>query len=102
MKRILIAILLGACGVSVAAPAPYPITVNSRAQTAPPLLVYQANETVVRVSFQDGATASDLTNSTPFLNWATNATAEAISTSTYSIVSSTGGVVDFTFIRPAA
>jgi hypothetical protein len=84
--------------VTMAAPAPYPITVNSRSQTAPPLLVYAANEAVIRASFVDGSTASDLsTNAVPFLNWATNANAQAISTSTYSVVSSTGGVVDFTF-----
>ena len=85
-------------GLSLAAPAPYPLTVNSRAQTAPPVIAYRGNESTFRVSFVDGSTASDLTGVVPFMAWATNASATVNSTSTYAVVgSATNGVVDFTF-----
>lgn len=79
------------------APAPYPITVNSRAQTAPPVTVYRAAEAVLRVTFADGDTASDLTGAYPFMAWATNASAAVVSTAAVSVVAGSTGVVDFTF-----
>lgn len=96
-KSILCAIACMGLLSASAAPAPYPLTVNSRAQTAPPVLVYRANEAVFRVTFTDGDTASDLTGCTPFMSWATNAAALVNSTSSVSVVGLSTGLVDFTF-----
>jgi hypothetical protein len=84
-----------------AAPAPYPVTINSRAQTAPALLVYRANPATFRVSFTDGSDASVITDETPFMAWATNALATNNSPASYSVVSATNGTVDFTFSAAA-
>jgi len=97
MKRALTAIALMASSIAYAAPAPYPLTVNSRAQTAPPVLVYRANEAVFRVSFTDGNDASAVTNQFPFMAWATNATAAVVSTAAVTVVNSASGIVDFAF-----
>lgn len=98
MKKTLVsAIALIASGVAYAAPAPYPLTVNSQAQTAPPLTAYRAAESVYRVTFTDAATPSDLTNSVPWMAWSTNALASVVSTGAYSVVNSASGIVDFTF-----
>lgn len=94
-------ILLSAC-IAGAAPAPYPITVNSRAQSAPAVTCYRANSFTIRATFLDGQTASDLTGAIPFLSWATNTTAASVSTSSWAFAGSpTNGIVDFTF-APAA
>jgi len=84
---------------SASAPKPYPITINSRADNAPPVMVFRANETVFRALFKDGSTASDLTGTTPFMAWSSNATSTAISTSSWTIVNNLPayGFVDFTF-----
>ncbi|HAX91575.1 MAG TPA: hypothetical protein DCY07_05115, partial [Rhodospirillaceae bacterium] len=96
MKSILV--FLALAGYAVAAPAPYPINVNSRNDSAPGILAYRGNETVFRATFNDGGTASDLTNCTPFMQWSTSNTAAAASTSTWAFVGNTAsGVVDFTF-----
>jgi hypothetical protein len=102
MKRIItITAIMGlTCLVSAQnSPAPYPLTINSRAQTAPPVLVYKANQSQFRVSFKDGSTASAVTsNDVPFFNWFTNSTATSVSTSSWSLVGGTStGQVDFTF-----
>jgi hypothetical protein len=86
---------------AIAAPAPYPVTINSRAQTAPPLTVYRAAESLFRVSFVDGDTASDITGATAFMSFATNATAAVVSTASVSVVAGMTGVVDCVF-SPAA
>ncbi len=94
-------ILLSAC-IAGAAPAPYPIDVNSRAQSAPAVTCYRANAFTIRATYLDGQTASDLTGAIPFLSWATNTTAASVSTSSWAFVGSpTNGIVDFTF-APAA
>jgi hypothetical protein len=80
-----------------AAPAPYPVTINSRSQSAPPLPVFRANEHTFRVTFTDGGTASDVTGYIPFLNWSTNSGAAVVSTSSWAFVTATNGTVDFTF-----
>jgi hypothetical protein len=80
-----------------AAPAPYPVTINSRSQSAPPLPCFRANEHTFRVSFTDGGTASDVTGYIPFLNWSTNSGAAVVSTSSWAFVTATNGTVDFTF-----
>ena len=98
MRNSMAFIFTALAGLAMSAPAPYPVTVNSRAQTAPPVIAYRGNESVFRVSFVDGSTASDLTGVVPFMAWATNASATVNSTSTYAVVgSATNGVVDFTF-----
>ena len=101
MKRTLAALIITAlcwAGNGHTAPAPYPVTINSRAQTAPPLPAFRANEHTFRVTFVDGATASDVSGYIPFLNWSTNRTATGVSTSSWEFVSAgTNGVVDFTF-----
>jgi hypothetical protein len=98
MKRLIFLSLILASNLFADAPAPYPITVNSRAAVAPPLTVYRANKTTIRVSFVDGSTASTIaTNETPFLAWWTSNTAASVVTADYSIVSGSTGVVDFTF-----
>ena len=98
MKRPLTAaVLFATCLTIHAAPAPYPVTINSRAQTAPALLVYRANPVTFRVSFTDGSDASAITDETPFMAWATNALATNSSPASYSIVTATNGTVDFTF-----
>jgi len=82
----------------VAAPAPYPVTVNSRAQSAPSLPVFRANEHTFRVSFKDGGTPSDVAGYIPFLNWSTSNQATVVQTSSWAFVAyGTNGVVDFTF-----
>jgi hypothetical protein len=103
MKKTLAALsIIALAAATFAAPAPYPVTINSRAQTAPPLFSFRANELTIRASFTDGADASDLTGQLPFLNWATNATTAINSTSSWAFVGSpTNGVVDFTFAPTA-
>lgn len=96
MKKLLLASALLAT-VAAAAPAPYPITINSRNQTAPNVVVYQGNEMSFRASFTDGSAASDITGATPFMNWATNSLASGMSTSSWQVVGATTGLVDFTF-----
>ena len=94
-------ILLSAC-IAGAAPAPYPIAVNSRAQSAPAVTCYRANSFTIRATYLDGQTASDLTGAIPFLSWATNTTAASVSTSSWAFVGSpTNGIVDFTFAPEA-
>ena len=85
-------------GIACAVPAPYPVTINSRAQTAPPVVVYRGNESVYRLSFTDGDVASVIAaGEIPFMSWATNNAAAVNSTSSYAVVAGTTGVVDFTF-----
>ena len=98
----MIALLLLVAPLAYAAPAPYPIDINSRNPTAPGVSVFRANEITFRASFNDSGTASDLTNTIPFMDWATSNTAAAVSTSSYSFVgSSATGLVDFTFAQAA-
>ena len=96
-----LAILLGLVAAVHAAPAPYPVTINSRSATAPNLSAYRSGQQVYRVTFTDGSTASDISGATAFMGWSTNATAATTSTATVSVVGATTGLVDFTF-SPAA
>ena len=84
-------------GMAWAAPAPYPITINSQSQTAPPITAYRAGGLTVRASFTDGSTASDISGDTAWMSWSTNRTSTVVSTSTVSVVGATTGLVDFTF-----
>ena len=94
-------LILTAAGMLSAAPAPFPLTVDSQKAKAPDALAFRSSESLFRVTFTDGATASDITGDTPFMSWSTNSVAATTSTSTYSVVSATNGIVDFTF-APAA
>ena len=60
---------------TIAAPDPYPITVNSQAETLPQLVLYRASQRTVRLTYMDGADASDITGATPWMSWSTNASA---------------------------
>lgn len=97
MRRTLLALAFLAAVAALAAPAPFPVTVNSRAQTAPPLTVYRANESLFRVQFTDGFAGSDVSAYHPFLAWATSSTAVAVSTAAVQVVGASTGLVDFTF-----
>lgn len=103
MKRIAhIAVALLLAGPVLAdPPAPYPVTVNSKADTVASITAYRANPRTYRVSFTDGVTASVVTSRTPFMAWATNSSATTYSTANWAYVSGTTGQVDFTF-APAA
>jgi len=97
MKTIL-AILFGlwAAG-SLAAPAPYPVTINSRAATAPLIEAYRASARTYRLSFTDGGAATDLSGCSAFMSWATSNTAVSCVTGSAAVISATGGIVDVTF-----
>ena len=76
MKRF--ALMLLAPLVAFAQPAPYPLTINSQAATAPNVTAYRASPITFRVQFYDGATVANLTGSTSnnvFFSWSTSATA---------------------------
>lgn len=82
-------------------PAPYPIILNSQSSDRPPLQFYQANQRTIRVTFRDGTNFVNLTGATPFMTFSTNAYSAALVTSSYSVVSSATGIVDFTFSAQA-
>jgi len=86
-----------AVSLTCAAPAPYPVVVDSQADTAASVTAYRGNESTYRVSFKDGGAASDITGLTPFFSVFTNNLSSVYSTGTVSVVSWTNGVVDFTF-----
>jgi hypothetical protein len=98
MNKTIISLLLISGLAFADAPAPYPVTVNSRAASVAPLEVYRANQYKIRASFVDGSTASAIpSNSVPFCAWFTNNTASALVTASYEVVSGSTGIVDFTF-----
>jgi hypothetical protein len=82
MKRLATAIVfLAACALSAAAPAPYPVTVNSRADRAPDLVAFRGGESLFRVTYTDGLqNPSDVSTVTPYMAWYTNANATVVST----------------------
>jgi hypothetical protein len=84
-------------GIAIAAPAPYPLPVNSRAARAPDVLAFAGHKMSYRVSFYDGSTRSDISSDTPFMSWSTNADDATTITATYSVVSAASGIVDFAF-----
>ena len=102
MKRYSMTLALLTCAaLAHAAPAPYPITINSRSTSTAPIEAYRSSPKTIRVSFTDGATASDITGHTVWMSWSTNAAAATAMTSTVSVVSATGGVADCTFSAAA-
>lgn len=94
--RLFIALLLVA-GIVNAAPAPYPVTIDSRAQTIPKLTVYRAGQADFALTFKDGATASDLGGSTAWMSWSTSNTASTCVTALVSTVTATSGTARATF-----
>ena len=97
MKRLIA--LLGLLAVTAwgQAPAPYPLTVNSRSATMPMLNVYRASQAQFALSFTDVATKSDITGQTVFMSWSTNQNATSVSTAAVSIVIATNGTALATF-----
>jgi hypothetical protein len=85
----------------MAAPLPLPVNIDSRAATAPGLEVYRAGRHVFRVTFKDGGTASDIGGHTPFMSWSTSAAAVVTSTSAWTVIGASSGLVDFTFSTSA-
>lgn len=92
----LLALLAGTCS---GAPAPYPITVNSRAASAPAVTVKRSNVYTVRASFVDGTNQTVCTGYTPFCAWSTNElAAQPMGTSSWAWVGNAStGICDFTF-----
>jgi len=94
----LAAIVFMTATLASADPAPYPLPVNSRSQTAPPVVAYAGNLNTYRVTLTDGNTASPIVGTeVPFMAWATNNTAAVNSTGVCSVVSGTTGVFDVVF-----
>ena len=91
----------GLVAPSMAAPLPLPVNIDSRAATAPGLEVYRAGRHVFRVTFKDGGTASDIGGHTPFMSWSTSAAAVVTSTSAWTVIGASSGLVDFTFSTSA-
>ena len=99
MKTFTITLIALSAGLALSqAPAPFPARINSRVLDAPPVSVFRGTERTFRATFTDGATASDVSDYTPFMSWSTSSVAVAVSTSRWSFVNSgTNGIVDFTF-----
>lgn len=97
MKRLVVSLCLLASFAFGAAPTPYPLEVNSQSLTLPAIEMYRASQRTIRITYKDGASASDITGHTPWMSWATNETATTMVTSSVSIVTATSGVADATF-----
>lgn len=101
MKRIRLLIGLSivalVAALALAAPDPYPLIVNSQSRVLPDQVVYRASKSAFALKLTDGADASDLTNQTVFMFWATNTVADATVTATVQIVSATNGTAIATF-----
>jgi len=90
-------IVAAAAALCFAAPAPYPLVVNSQSSQLNPIIVYRGSPYTIRAQFVDGTTSADITGYTPFASWSSNATATGIATAGVSIVNATNGQVDLTF-----
>lgn len=102
MKRAITALLATlTAAVSLAAPAPYPLTINSRAANLRSVTVYRASESAFALTMVDGATPMNLTGHDVWMAWSTNANAATVSTSTVAIVSATNGTATATFSAAA-
>ena len=101
MRHIAYLVALLTTTAALAAPGPKPITANSRGGTLPAQTVDRAEGTTFRVTYKDGADASDITGQTPWMAWYTNATAGGVSTAACSIVVATNGTADCTFSATA-
>lgn len=83
--------------ITVAAPTPYPVRVDSRVPSMPTIDNYRSAQRTFRVSFYDGINASVITTESPFMAWATNSLAVSMTTTTWATVAGRTGVVDFTW-----
>lgn len=95
-----LAVLLTPMAVLFAQPAPLLITVNSRAESAPQLQLFQASPRTIRASFVDGTNVMDLSStaiSNCFLTWSTTSTSATYAASSPVYHNGTNGQVDFTF-----
>ena len=103
MKRAItaLALLIATATGLIAAPEPYPVTVNSRSLNLAPVTVYRASESAFALTMVDGSTAMNLTGHTVWMAWYTNALASTVSTSSVAIVSATGGTARATFSAAA-
>jgi hypothetical protein len=73
------------------------VTMDSVETAQRTLSAYQANQKTFRVRFVDSGVNTVLSNKVPYMYWATTDRATNMVTSTWSIVSSVSGLVDFTF-----
>lgn len=101
MKLLAALALTLAATLAHAAPAPYPLTINSRSETTQNAIAYRASESAFALTLTDGSTRMNLTGHTVWMSWATNANSATVSTSTVAIVSATNGTATATF-SPAA
>lgn len=87
------------CATSFAqAPADYPVSFDSRLESAPPLFVYQGEPRTFLATFLDGTNRSNVSSVPVSLTWATSTLANAYATSSWAKVNGgTGGQVRFTF-----
>lgn len=74
-----------------------PVDINSQSREAAAQRVYQANKITFRVTFRDGTNRVSIAGKTPAMWWAPSVNASGVSTSSWAIVDTNGGVVDFTF-----
>lgn len=95
MRLFLCIVLLA--GIASAGPAPYPLTIDSRAQTVPKLIVSRAGQAQFDLSYKDGASVSSLSGCVPFMSWATNASASTVVTAQVVTVTATSGTARATF-----
>jgi len=97
MKKTILIGLIAMVGLLRAAPASYPVTINSRADSAPPLVAFTASEITYAVTYYDGSVKSDITGATPFFAWSTNSASGVVVPATPNIIGASTGLVEFTF-----
>lgn len=97
-KLVLLFWLCSMFGVYADPPAPMPVEINSQSRLAPELWAFRANQRTYRATFKDGTNTVDVTGATFFMSWSTNELSSSVITATWAVVSTTGGVVDFTFV----
>lgn len=97
MRMIVLSLCLLCVQAFAQAPAPYPVTINSRSSELPGIWAERGMQQEYALTFADGATASDLSGKTVWMSWATNATATVCTTASVSIVTATSGTATATF-----
>lgn len=102
MRNTILAILLAATVAAANPPAPFPVVVDSQSRSVPSLEIYQAEARTFRVMFRDNGAGSNVSGVSPYLWWATDASATQFVTSVWARVNGgTTGCVDFTFSASA-
>lgn len=98
MKNTGIATLLALLIPTLArAASPESFTINVNDRLAQEITVEQAEPAVFTVTFMDGASPYDLNGKVPFMFWSKSATIPPTVRASFSVVSITGGVVQFSF-----